>query len=80
MLVPSGRLSVILPAETACDFAASALNEGLYQVRALAVHTVPGGPVRRLCAEFSPRRQDLQEETLVIEAEDRRGYSAVTKS
>ena len=23
-----------------------------------------------------PRRQDLQEETLVIEAEDRRGYSA----
>ena len=76
LLVPSGRLSVILPAETACDFAASALNEGLYQVRALAVHTVPGGPVRRLCAEFSPRRQDLQEETLVIEAEDRRGYSA----
>ena len=36
LLVPSGRLSVILPAETACDFAASALNEGLYQVRALA--------------------------------------------
>lgn len=65
-----------MPAETACDFAALALSEGLYRVRTLAVRTVPGGPVRRLCAEFSPKRQDLQEEELVIEAEDRRGYSA----
>ncbi|MFQ8827272.1 MAG: tRNA1(Val) (adenine(37)-N6)-methyltransferase [Alistipes sp.] len=37
LLVPSGRLSVILPVETACDFAALALSEGLYRVRTLAV-------------------------------------------
>lgn len=75
LLKREGRLAVILPSETAPDFAASALLERLHLVRRMEVRTVPGSEPKRVCMEFSLQQTAPVEETLVIEDVDRRGYS-----
>lgn len=61
-----GRLSLILPVESERTLLRLAAGFGLYPFRLLRVQTTPKKQASRLVAEFSKKRQALQEQSLVL--------------
>lgn len=57
-LSPSGRLSLILPADVELHLSRYARMCGLFPFRIVRIRTVPGKPVKRIMAEFCRERPD----------------------
>ena len=81
-LAPEGRLSLILPYDALTSLRRTAASFGLYPFRLIAVRTTPAKAPRRLVAEFSRTRADVQEETLTLQEGQSRTeeYAALTRA
>lgn len=84
LLLPDGRLSVIVPASAAEGFVDLCEKEGMFLVRKVDVHGIAGGPLKRRVLEFSPKRSaGIAYETLTVEKVPRvftDDYLALTKN
>lgn len=80
-LTPEGRLALILPAECETPLRRTAASFGLYPFRLLRVRSTAAKAPSRLLAEFSRRREELREETLVLQEGPARTaeFAALTK-
>ena len=80
-LVPQGRLSLVLPYEQREELLRCAASFGLYPFRLMSIKTTERKPFRRLIAEFSFTRTQVEEQTLVLQNGDRRSaaYSELTR-
>lgn len=80
-LAPQGRLSLVLPYEQREDLLRCAASYGLYPFRLMSIKTTERKPFRRLIAEFSFTRTQVEEQTLVLQDGDRRSaaYSELTR-
>lgn len=75
LLMPDGRLSIILPSDQCEQVIDRALRENLFPVRILSVIPIPGRAPKRTCIEFSMVKMQCKEESLVIEGGGRHQYS-----
>ena len=80
-LAPQGRLSLVLPYEQREELLRCAASFGLYPFRLMSIKTTERKPFRRLIAEFSFTRTQVEEQTLVLQDGDRRSaaYSELTR-
>lgn len=73
LLATSGRFGIVLPTEQMEQFASTT---SLVMLRRCNVHSVPGGAVKRVLAEFGHERSgELVVETLTIETDVRGQFS-----
>lgn len=80
-LTAEGRLSLILPYDSAEALRRSAASFGLHPFRLLTVRTTPSKAPKRLLAEFSRDRGPVLEDSLVLQDGSGRSpqYSELTK-
>lgn len=71
-LAPSGRLSLVLPADVRARLLRDAASFGLHPFRILSIRTTPSKPLKRIIAEFSFERAELKEEILTLQ--DQKSY------
>jgi tRNA1Val (adenine37-N6)-methyltransferase len=75
LLNDGGCLSVVLPYVEGSVFIALAATKGLYCTRKTNVYSKPDSEIRRLLLEFRKVKQNLVEDSLVIEEKGRHSYS-----
>lgn len=75
LLLPDGRLSIIIPSDQYDLVIEKALMENLFPVRILSVIPVPGRESKRTCIEFSTIKIQCIEESIIIEDQGRHCYS-----
>lgn len=75
LLKTNGRLALILPMNLKNLFITLALEHGFFLSRINKIRTVPGKAPGRCCLEFSRKKTDIREESLIIETEGRHKYS-----
>lgn len=80
LLLESGKLSLILPVETALKFLELAAAYNLHLVRLTEVSHTPLSKAHRYLLEFSKKRMPLKRNILSIKTEDGLDYSPAYKS
>lgn len=75
LLSPQGKLSIILPFELVMSLIDMAAIHNLFPGRILKVIPVPGKDAKRGCIEFSFKKKEVVEDSLVIEVGGRHHYS-----
>jgi len=75
ILLPEGKLSLVLPAELKEKSRVLAAKYSLFPVRVLRIKPTPEKEEKRMCLEYGFKAGDCKEETLIIEAGGRHVYS-----
>jgi tRNA1Val (adenine37-N6)-methyltransferase len=75
LLLPKGRLGIILPTGAFDRFLSIAADECLFPARMMLVKASPEKPVSRVMAEFSYGKKEFQTAELIIEKNGRHNYS-----
>lgn len=68
-LSDSGRIALVLPADTRDELCRYARMHSLFPSRITSIRTVPRKAPSRIVAEFSRQRKDIQEDILTIQDE-----------
>ena len=74
-LLPTGKLSLIIPAELREKTREIAAKHTMFPVRVLHIQPTPEKEAKRVCLEYSFKADECTEETLVIEEGGRHVYS-----
>ncbi len=75
LLVPQGRICIILPAKEALQCKEAALSRGLFCTRETRVIPKPDAEIKRILLEFTLQSKPTEERTIVIEGHERHHYS-----
>lgn len=75
LLAPTGRFVAIFPYSEAGIFMAKAALSGLYCNKQLNIHPIVDRPIKRIAAEFSFSKSEIQVQDLVIETHTKGEYT-----
>ncbi len=75
LLLPNGKLSLIIPAELYERSREIATENAMFPIRLLHIKPTPDKEVKRVCLEYSFEESECKEETLIIEEGGRHLYS-----